>query len=101
MRHVNYMDLRQNLTRYMDEVCGSNTPLVVTRQNARSVVMISQDEYDSMTETLHLMRSPRNALRLIQAMEDAKAGRLTERELIEIEEDATDIADHTDASKSV
>jgi hypothetical protein len=33
-------------------------------------------------------------------MEDAKAGRLTERELIEIEDDETDIAGHTDASKS-
>jgi antitoxin YefM len=100
MGHVNYTDLRQNLARYMDEVCDSNAPLVVTRQNARSVVMISQDEYDSMTETLHLMRSPRNALRLIQAMEDAKAGRLTERELIESEDDETDIAGHTDATKS-
>jgi antitoxin YefM len=89
MRHVNYMDLRQNLTRYMDEVCGSNTPLVVTRQNARSVVMISQDEYDSMTETLHLMKSPRNAVWLIQAMEDVKAGRVTERELVEIKDGDT------------
>jgi antitoxin YefM len=99
MRHVNYTDLRQNLARYMDEVCDSNAPLVVTRQNARSVVMISQDEYESMTETLHLMKSPRNAVRLIQAMEDVKAGRVTERELIEIEDDGTEAATHTDAGE--
>lgn len=86
MRHVNYTDLRQNLARYMNEVCDSNAALIVTRQNARSVVMISQDEYDSMTETLHLMKSPRNAVQLIQAMEDVIAGRVTERDLIEIEE---------------
>ena len=73
MRHVNYTDLRQNLARYMDEVCDSNAPLVVIRQNAHSVVMLSQDEHEGMTETLHLMKSPRNAVQLIQAMEDAKS----------------------------
>ena len=37
MRHVNYTDLRQNLARYMDEVCDSNAPLVVTgRMRVRS-----------------------------------------------------------------
>jgi antitoxin YefM len=99
MRHVNYTDLRQNLARYTDEVCDSSAPLVVTRQNARSVVMISQDEYESMTETLHLMKSPRNAVRLIQAMEDVKAGRVTERELIEIKDDDAEAATHTDAGE--
>jgi PHD/YefM family antitoxin component YafN of YafNO toxin-antitoxin module len=39
-----------------------------------------------MTETLHLMKSPRNAVRLIQAMEDFKAGRVTERGLIDIDD---------------
>jgi hypothetical protein len=49
------------------------------------------------------MRSPRNALRLIQAMEDAKAGRLTERELIEVEDedDEAEIATRTDAGEPV
>ena len=88
MGHVNYTDLRQNLARYMEEVCDSHAPLVVTRQNARPVVLISQEEYDRMAETLHLMRSPRNALRLLQAMENTKAGRLIERELIDIDEES-------------
>jgi antitoxin YefM len=68
----------------MDEVYDSNAPLVVIRQTAQSVVMISQDEYESMTETLHLLKAPRNAVRLFQAMEDFKAGHVTERDLINI-----------------
>ena len=84
MRHVSDTDFRQNLTRYMGEVCDGNAPLVVTRQNAQSVVLISQDDYDSMTETLHLMKSPRNAVRLIHAREDFKAGHVTERGFIDI-----------------
>ncbi|UEM20623.1 type II toxin-antitoxin system prevent-host-death family antitoxin [Skermanella mucosa] len=88
MGHVSYTELRQNLARYMDEVCDSNAPLVVTRQNARPVVMISQDEYESMAATLHLIKSPRNALRLIESMEDAEAGRVSERGLIEVDDEA-------------
>ena len=99
MRHVNDADFRGNLAHYIDEVCDNNATLFVTRQNAKSVVMMSQDDYESMTETLHLMKSPRNAVRLIQAMEDVKAGRVTERELIEIEDDDTEAATRTDAGE--
>lgn len=83
MRHVSYTDLRAKLASYMDAVCDTRDALVVTRQNARSVVLLSEAEYDSLMETLHLLRSPRNAARLMSAVEDAEAGKLAERDLIE------------------
>jgi len=45
--------------------------------------MISEDEYESMMETLHLLRSPVNAARLLRSIHGADAGKLTERETIE------------------
>ena len=63
MTVVTYSQLRQQLAAVMDQVCDSAAPVIVTRQNARSVVMLSLDEYESMAETLHLLRSPRNAER--------------------------------------
>lgn len=69
----------------MDAVCDTRDALVVTRQNARSVVLLSQAEYDSLMETLHLLRSPRNAARLMSAVEDADARKLSEHDLIEDE----------------
>jgi antitoxin YefM len=83
MSHVSYSDLRSNLAKYMEEVCDSRTPLHVTRQNARSVVMLSEDEYEGIMETLHLLRSPANAAHLLQAIEDADNGRLVEHELLD------------------
>jgi antitoxin YefM len=83
MGHVSYTELRAHLAEYMDEVCDSRAALLVTRQNARSVVMMSEDEYESIMETLHLLRSPANAARLLRSVESADAGRLTEHELIE------------------
>ena len=84
MSHVSYTELRTNLAKYMDEVCDSHAPLHVTRQNARTVVMISEEEYEGMVETLHLLRSPANAIRLRRSIKAADAGKLTERDLVAI-----------------
>jgi antitoxin YefM len=83
MSHVSYSDLRRNLAKYMEEVSDSRAPLHITRQNARTVVMMSEDEYDGMVETLHLLRSPANAERLLRSMKAADAEKLRKRMLIE------------------
>ena len=83
MSHVSYTDLRKNLAKYMDEVSDSRAPLHVTRQNARSVVMLSEEEYNGMVETLHLLRSPANADRLMRSIAAADAGKLSKRSLAE------------------
>jgi antitoxin YefM len=83
MAYVSYSELRNNLARYMDEVCDSRAALHVTRQNARTVVMISEVEYEAMMETLHLLKSPANAARLLRSIEAADKGSLVERGLIE------------------
>jgi antitoxin YefM len=83
MTHVSYTDLRANLARFMDKVCKSRAPLLVTRQNAGSVVMVSEEDYERLMETVHLLRSPANAARLVASMEQADRGALTEHDIIE------------------
>jgi antitoxin YefM len=83
MAHVSYSQLRNNLASYMDEVCDNHAPLFVTRQNARSVVMMSEDDYDGLMETVHLLKSPANAARLLRSIRDADEGKLTEHEIVE------------------
>ena len=83
MSHVSYTELRNNLSSYMDEVCDSRAPLFVTRQNARSVVLLSEEDYEGLMETVHLLKSPANATRLLRSISDADAGKATERHLIE------------------
>jgi len=81
MGYVSYTELRQNLKKHFDAVCRSRAPLVVTRQNGGAVVVLSLEEYESMEETLHLLRSPPNAERLLQSVKDAEAGRLVEHDI--------------------
>ena len=83
MANVSYTELRSNLAAYMDQVCDDRAPLVVTRQNARSVVMLSEEEYEGLIETVHLLKSPANAARVLRSIKEADEGKLVERELIE------------------
>ena len=88
MRHVSYSAFRAHLAQYMEQVCDSRAPLHVTRQNARTVVLLSEEEYEGMLETLHLLRSPANAARLLRSIEEADEGRMAEHDLIEAQESA-------------
>ena len=83
MGHVSYTELRQNLKKHLDSVCESRAPLVVTRQNAEPVVVLSLAEYESLEETLHLIRDPINAERLLRSFEEAEAGGLVEHNVDE------------------
>ena len=66
----------------MDEVVESRAPLVVTRQSGRgNVVMMSEEEFEGWQETAHLLRSPRNAERLLRSIRSADAGEASERDL--------------------
>jgi len=75
--------LRENLAKVLDEVCDSAAPLIVTRQNARPVVMVSLEEFRSMEETMHLLSSPANAERLIRSIAELDAGNFVVQDIVE------------------
>lgn len=75
MGHIGYTEFRRNLASCMDEVCDSRAPLIVTRQKGRSVVVISAEEYEALMETVHLLKSPANAQRLLSAIASLETGR--------------------------
>lgn len=83
MGTITYSKLRENLATVMDQVYDDKLPMVVERRNAKSVVLVPLDEYESWQETLHLIRTPANAKRLRQGLAEARAGRLVERPLQE------------------
>jgi len=80
---TNYSDFRQGLANFMDAVCDSRSPLTVTRQGKRAVVVIAADEFEGMMETIHLLQSPVNAQRLLSSIASLDAGKGFERDIIE------------------
>lgn len=83
METITYTAVRKSLARMMARVCGSHEPLIITRQCADPVVMISLEDYRSLEETAYLLGNPRNAARLASAQAEIKAGLARERELAE------------------
>lgn len=81
---VTYSDARANLKDVMDRVVEDKTEVIVTRQKAEAVVMVSLSEWNSISETLHLLSSPKNAERLRKAIRDMDAGKGIEHEPIEV-----------------
>ena len=81
--HVSYTDFRERLAAYMDQVSDSRAPLHVTRQNARTVVLISEEDYEGLVETVHLLRSPVNAARLLRSINQVNEDKLVERDIVE------------------
>jgi len=85
---INYSDARQNLKDIMDRVVANVTEVVITRQRAEPVVVVSLAEWNSINETLHLLSSPKNAERLLSAIHQLESGGGTERALIAAKEPA-------------
>lgn len=75
MKMTTYSDLRANLAESMDMVCENHEPLFITRQKADPVVLMSLADYNSIEETMCLLRSPRNAKRLLESIEELESGR--------------------------
>jgi antitoxin YefM len=80
---LTFTDTRQNLKDVMDRVVADHTPIVITRQKAESVVMVSLADWNAMEETARLLSSPNNAARLAEAIAQLESGGGTEREPIE------------------
>lgn len=62
--------LRSHQKEIMDQTCDSHAPVEITRSKGRSVVILSKEDYNALDETAHLLKSPKNALRLLQAITD-------------------------------
>lgn len=68
METISYSETRGNFRKTLDKVCEDHIHVIVTRQNKPPVVMMSLEDYHAIEETLHLMRHPRNAARLMRSV---------------------------------
>ena len=84
METLSYTYLRNHLAEVMDKVCNDHAPILVTRQGAPPVVVLSWDDYRSMEETRYLLSNPKNAARLLESIGAHKRSESTERGLIEV-----------------
>ena len=68
---VSYSYARQNLAKILSEAEESQEPVIIRRRGHEDMALIPADELRSLEESAHLLRSPKNARRLLQALQRA------------------------------
>ncbi|MBU0679236.1 MAG: type II toxin-antitoxin system prevent-host-death family antitoxin [Verrucomicrobia bacterium] len=82
MKSITYTEAREKLSEAMTRVCEDHEPWIITKKRDTAVVMMSLDDYDSLVETSHLLRSPRNARRLLESIQELESGKGKTRKLV-------------------
>ena len=75
MIETSYSKARAQLAKLLDEVAENRETVVIRRRKGEAVAMIAVSELSSLAETAYLLRSPRNAERLLAALVRARAGK--------------------------
>ncbi|RLV58304.1 type II toxin-antitoxin system prevent-host-death family antitoxin [Parashewanella curva] len=83
MRIVSFTEARNSLKSVLDHVVEDADTTVITRRDSEDAVVMSLDYYNSLMETVHLLRSPENANHLSRSIAQYQAGKVTSRELID------------------
>ena len=83
MKTMSYSESRARYAEVLQSVVDDREEVIITRSGHESAVIVSLDDYNSLRETAYLLRSPRNAQRLLDSIESLNTGKATEHELIE------------------
>ena len=81
MQAVLYSTARNNLRAIINQVCNNFEEFVVTTKEKQQAVIISQDEYNSMKETIYLLSSKNNRDRLLDAVDQIENATFVKKEI--------------------
>lgn len=82
MRVISFTEARNGLKSVLDSVVNDADTTIITRRDAEDAVVMSLDYYNSLMETVYLLRSPANAEHLSKSIAQYRAGQAQPRELM-------------------
>ena len=85
--YISYSKARAELARLCNKVAEDREVVYITRRSKENVALIASEELSSLLETAHLLRSPKNAQRLLAALNRALSGMGSPRTLIDFKQD--------------
>jgi antitoxin YefM len=83
MEVLNFTEFRQNLARNLDKVNDDTEIVIVSRSKGKNVVVMDLEEYNAITETLHIVKSEANRKRLQDAIDEMNSGVYQAHKLLE------------------
>ena len=82
--HTTYTHARARLASLIDEVTKNREVVIIQRRGSEDVAMITADELAGILETAHLLRSPKNAERLLTTLDRVRKGSGTPQTIDEL-----------------
>jgi antitoxin YefM len=83
MKVVSFSEARSSLKTVLDRVVEDADYTIVTRRDAEDVVVMSLESFNSLMETVHLLKSPANAAHLERSISQFKQGKAVVRDLLD------------------
>lgn len=83
MKTMTYTESRSKYAQVLDSVVDDREEVIITRAGREPAVILSLAEYESLKETAYLLRSPANARRLLNSIEELESGRGKTHSLVE------------------
>lgn len=83
MKIVSFTEARNGLKAVLDRVISDADTTVITRRDSEDAVVMSLEHYNSLMETVYLLRSPANAEHLSRSIEQYKSAKTQQRALID------------------
>jgi antitoxin YefM len=83
MKVVTFTEARNQLKAILDRVVNDADYTVITRRDAPDAVVMSVEYFNSLLETVHLLKSPANAAHLERSIAQYKQGRVTQKDLLD------------------
>ena len=69
-------EARNDFFKLLEQVAENHQVYLINRRDGENVALIAESDLRSLVETVYLLRSPANASRLLDAMEESKAGKI-------------------------
>ncbi len=83
MRIVSFTEARNGLKSVLDQVVNDADCTIITRRDSEDAVVMSLDYFNSLMETVYLLKSPANAEHLGRSIEQYRKGNVQERDLLD------------------
>jgi antitoxin YefM len=83
MRVINFSQARSNLKRVIDQVVKDANYAVISRRDDPDAVLMSLDTFNSLMETVHLLKTPANAAHLARSIAQLRRGKTRSRSLVD------------------
>lgn len=82
-----YTQAHANLAKLFDKVIENQEIVIVSRRGSEDIALIAASELSSLIETAHLLKSPKNAERLLTALKSSKTGTIKPQTVEELRRD--------------